>query len=133
MSKLMTLQELVDIENKYGIDDFILYFNDFIDEINRRIKNNDKSIENIFKKEPNWGNLDKKRISWIVSASNHIISKSNKSIKRYKWMIDEKFVLKKPYFACNAKGMLRVILLQESPYWFAMNNIWVSENVLNRV
>ena len=61
MSKLMTLQELVDIENKYGIDDFILYFNNFLDEINRRVKNNDKSIENIFLKKNQTGVILRKR------------------------------------------------------------------------
>lgn len=54
-------------------------------------------------------------------------------LERPDWVYDESTFLKKPYFALNAKGGLRVILLQESPRWFRARNLFVSENCLERV
>lgn len=124
----MTFQELVDIKSqdngKYKIS-----FNNFIMDL---YENPDK-YGNFLEKEPDWGKLDEKSVSLIVSNMYHLARKTNWSMKVYPWMSDEKFILKEPYFALNAKGMLKVILLQESPKDFRRNNIYVSENVLEKI
>jgi len=49
------------------------------------------------------------------------------------WVFKEKYFLKEPMFALNAKGDLRTILLVESPNEFLVRNIFVSNNCLQRV
>ena len=54
-------------------------------------------------------------------------------IKRPDWIFDESTYLDKPYFALNAKGDLRIILIQESPKWYRSRNLFVSANCSERV
>jgi len=49
------------------------------------------------------------------------------------WVFKEKYFLKDPMFALDAKGMLRLVLLVESPNEFVVRNIFVTENCLQRV
>ncbi|MBQ9232542.1 MAG: hypothetical protein IJ167_00715, partial [Lachnospiraceae bacterium] len=106
-----------------------IVFNNFVIDL---YKNSNK-YKDFLKIEPDWKTLDQKSISLIVSSMYHLARKTEWKMKVYSWMLDEKFILKEPYFALNAKGMLKVILLQESPKDFRRNNIYVSANVLEKV
>ena len=54
-------------------------------------------------------------------------------MQRPDWIFDPQTYLKKPFFAMNAKGPLRVILLQESPKWYRCRNLFVTANCSSRV
>ena len=54
-------------------------------------------------------------------------------INRPEWIFDSRTYLDHPYFAMNAKGDFRVVLLKESPKWFRCRNIFVTANCLERV
>ncbi|MCD5413404.1 MAG: hypothetical protein LR001_00130 [Clostridiales bacterium] len=49
------------------------------------------------------------------------------------WVFKEKYFLKEPYFSLDSKGMLKLILLLESPIEFRMRNVFVNNNTLTRV
>ena len=125
----MTLQTLIDIKCRNNNEYCKIVFNNFIIDL---YKNSNK-YKDFLKIEPDWKKLDQKSISLIVSSMYHLARKTEWKMKVYPWMLDEKFILKEPYFALNAKGMLKVILLQESPKDFRRNNIYVSANVLEKV
>lgn len=122
----MTLQELINIKQldnaKYKV-----IFGDLVSDI---YKNKPQYVD-FLKNEPDWGTLEPQEISLIVSNFSHLARKTN--MKLYAWLFDEKYILRDPYFALNAKGKLRVILLQESPLDYRRNNIFVSKNVLSKV
>ena len=54
-------------------------------------------------------------------------------VKRPDWIFDPSTYLHEPYFSMNAKGGLRLILLQESPRWYRSRNLFVSANCSERV
>lgn len=54
-------------------------------------------------------------------------------IEQPSWVFDNSTYLHKPYFSMNAKGDLRMILIQESPCWFRSRNLFVSNNCIERV
>lgn len=124
----MTLQTLIDIKCKNN-SEYKIVFNNFVIDLYK----NQNKYKDFLKIEPDWKKLDQKSISLIVSSMYHLARKTEWKMKVYSWMLDEKFILKEPYFALNAKGMLKVILLQESPKDFRRNNIYVSANVLEKV
>jgi hypothetical protein len=49
------------------------------------------------------------------------------------WTLKECYTLKEPWFAMDAKGDLRIVLLAESPNPFRIRNIFTTDNVLRRV
>ena len=124
----MTLQTLIDIKCKNN-NEYKIVFNNFVIDLYK----NPNKYKDFLKIEPDWKKLDQKSISLIVSSMYHLARKTEWKMKVYSWMLDEKFILKEPYFALNAKGMLKVILLKESPKDFSRNNIYVSANVLEKV
>lgn len=54
-------------------------------------------------------------------------------VDRPSWIFDSSTYLKRPYFSMNAKGDLRIILIQESPCWYRSRNIFVSKNCAERI
>lgn len=54
-------------------------------------------------------------------------------ITRPDWIFDSRTYLDDPYFSMNAKGPLRIILIQESPKWYRSRNLFVSANCSQRV
>jgi len=126
----MTLQELVDVKREDNAKYKIL-FGDLVADIYSC--KDDVKYSSFLEKEPNWDGLEKKDISLIVSAFVHLSDLTQGKIKAYKWLYSQKFILDEPYFALNAKGGLRDILLQESPPAYRRNNIFVSANVLTKV
>lgn len=124
---MKTLQELVNLKNtdnsKYKIE---------FGNIVMQIYQNNTNYQRYLKNEPEWGALEQKEISLIVSNFSHL-ARITGHMYLYSWLFDEKFILERPYFALDAKGMLRVVLLQESPFDYRRNNIFVSANVLTKV
>lgn len=50
------------------------------------------------------------------------------------WVFDKRYCLTdKPFFACNARGNLRLLFMYKSPPEFKRRNLFVDENVLKRV
>ena len=50
------------------------------------------------------------------------------------WVFDERCYLRdKPFFGCNAKGDLRLLFMYKSPPEFKHRNLFVDENILQRV
>lgn len=49
------------------------------------------------------------------------------------WVLDPSTYLDHPVFAMNAKGALRLVLIQESPCWYRSRNLFVTENCSSRV
>ena len=50
------------------------------------------------------------------------------------WVFDQRCYLKdKPFFGCNARGALRLLFMYKSPPEFKHRNLFVDENVLQRV
>ena len=51
------------------------------------------------------------------------------------WVFDSRCYLSgtTPYFACNAKGKLRLLFMYKSPSEFKHRNLFVDENILVRV
>lgn len=122
----ISLQELVNLKQTNN-SKYKIIFGDLVSDIYK----NNLNYKNYLKDEPDWGNLDQKEISLIVSNFSHLARLNN--LNMYSWLFNEKYILPEPYFALNAKGMLRVILLQESPTDYRRNNIFVSANVLSKV
>lgn len=54
-------------------------------------------------------------------------------VPRPDWIFDSQVYLNEPQFSMNAKGALRLILLQESPKWYRSRNLFVSANCSRRV
>lgn len=76
-------------------------------------------------------NLSSVNKSMLAATVDELCHECN--IKRPKWIFDPSTYLKKPYFALNAKGDLRIILLQESPKWYRSRNLFVTANCSERV
>lgn len=50
-----------------------------------------------------------------------------------KWVYESRFFLDQPYFAGDARGAFRIILIQESPVEFSKRNVYVTSDSLVRV
>lgn len=83
--------------------------------------------------EPDWGDLSVEKMAYFVSSLEWICDHLSQETTKPQWFYDEKFCLETPLFAMNAQGMLRLVLMIESPVEFKMRNIYVSKNVLERV
>ena len=123
-----TLQDIVDNLNNENNANL---YGDFLDFTRNKFKNGEIK-ENFFNFEPKRPNdLDKKHISYFVAVIHSLCHEFN--INTPKWILNNKFVLEDPYFAMNAKGMLRISLIFESPKEFRMRNMYMTENVIRRV
>ena len=108
-----------------------IIYGDWLDEIRESFKNGKLNNE-YFLKEPIFNkNLNKEHKSYFVSVCHYLCNEFNFDISS--WIYKSKWILKEPYFSMNAKGMLKLVLLQESPYEFKKNNIFVTKNVLKRI
>ena len=85
----------------------------------------------IFAQEPSFDDIPLERQAYWAGVAHHISNILN--IPPPKWVFKDKYFLDEPLFGMNAKGMLRLVLLVESPTAFRIRNIFVSENALSRV
>ena len=49
------------------------------------------------------------------------------------WVFDERCYSPRPFFGCRARANLRLLFMYQSPAEFKHRNLFVDENVLNRV
>ena len=68
--------------------------------------------------------------SFIAASVDYLCNKYN--IDQPEWVYKDEFVLKHPYFAADAKGDLRIYLLQMSPKEFRTRHVYVDEDPLSR-
>ena len=91
-----------------------------------------KEKERLFKKEPKWGSrLLKKYKSYLVSSFMYLCEKD--SIKIPSWMLNDKFILKEPFFTdegCNDD--MKGYLLANSPSCYRLYNIYTERKPLRR-
>lgn len=76
-------------------------------------------------------NLTISEKSLLAATVDEICSMNN--IDPPNWVFDPSTYLDEPVFAMNARGPLRIILLQESPCWYRSRNLFVSKNCSERV
>lgn len=124
------MESLQNVVNKLNNKNNALILGDFLDDI-RHCHNLNQLNKKYFDKRPIFPNIDKKHISYFVSVLHSLCNEFNMKVPE--WIYDKKYILKDPYFAANAKGNLRIILIAESPSEFRCRNIFVSNNATRRV
>lgn len=107
-------------------EDFNFAFNNLIDDFNR-CPNYDLVSDNILDIE----NLNSVQKSLISALVDELCTTHN--IRHPEWIFSSECYLSEPYFALNAKGKLRIVLLSESPSWYRSRNLFVSRNCSERV
>ncbi len=84
------------------------------------------------KEEPvKYENISIGKYAYIAGSVENLCRKYE--VEFPKWVYKDKYFLKEPYFSLNAKGMLRVVLVIESPIEYRMRNVFVNDNTLTRV
>ena len=132
MNHKKTLKEIIDaIYNNEGTGyNFSHYIGDFLDffyqeqrtEADRLLLIEDEPIE--------YENIPKWQYSYIAAMVHSLCLKYN--LNWPIWALNKKYVLSEPYFAMDAKGDLRLILILESPYPFRARNMFAESNTLSR-
>lgn len=108
---------------------FFIYFGNFLDEF-YSATNQERS--EMVRDEPRWPEeIPAYKMAFLAGAVEKLCL--DHDIEVPDWVGKDKYVLRDPYFALNAKGDLRMVLLVESPPEFKARNIFVSENCLERV
>lgn len=112
-----------------NIDDFEIHLGNFLDEFYR----SSKTVRiDMVKDEPEYfETISKQTYAFLAGAVEKLCNDSE--LEPPGWVFKEKYFLKDPMFALDAKGMLRLVLLVESPNEFVVRNIFVTENCLQRV
>jgi hypothetical protein len=107
---------------------FWIRFGNYIDDI-KRMENTKylNSIDN----EPNMEHLCDLGRATVVSTLHYYCSK--KGLKPPSWIMQKKFILKKPYFSMDTRGPYRRYLLVVSPNEFKLRNMFVENNGVERV
>jgi len=102
---------------------------DFLDEF---YATNKVKKKNMVKDEPEYlDSISQQTYAFLAGAVEKLCNDSG--LRPPFWVFKAKYFLKDPMFAIDAKGMLRVYLLVESPNEFVVRNIFVTENCLRRV
>ena len=122
----MTVNELITLSSD-DISNFEIHVGNFLDEFYRRDK---KEKAAMVAKPPN-KKLPAKQMAFLAATVEKLCNDSG--ISPPKWVFEKQYFLEEPYFALDAQGMLRVILLLESPNEFLVRNIFISNNALSRV
>ena len=124
----MTVAEVVKwtCEN---IDDFEINLGNFLDEFYR----SSKTVKiDMVKDEPEYfETISQQTYAFLAGAVEKLCNDSE--LEPPDWVFKKKYFLKDPMFALDAEGMLRLVLLVESPNEFVVRNIFVTENCLQRV
>jgi hypothetical protein len=123
----MTITEVLKSTSNNN-SNYNILFGDFLDEFYRSDKTAKMAM---IKDEPEvFSNVSISKYAFLAGAAEKLCTDSG--LEPPKWVFKEKYYLKDPVFAVNAKGNLRIILLAESPNEFVARNVFVSENCLHR-
>lgn len=117
---------MITLRNRCIDEPFGLAKNNLLDDFRRNpsydmIKDSILDLDNI-------SDVEKSMLAATVDELCHECK-----IQRPDWIFDPSTYLDKPYFAMNAKGDLRIILLHESPKWYRSRNLFVTANCSERV
>ncbi|OGO82429.1 MAG: hypothetical protein A2Y21_01315 [Clostridiales bacterium GWC2_40_7] len=124
----MTVAEVVKSTSE-NIKEYKIYLGDFLDEF---YASDIKTKIEMIKEEPGeYEGISQQTYAFIAGAVEKLSNDSK--FKPPEWVFKAKYFLKDPMFSLDAKGMLRLILLVESPNEFVVRNIFVTENCLQRV
>lgn len=121
----MTINDV--FENIYKGNDFFICFGNFLDEFYR--KNNYERIKMVGT-EPEY-NISMEYKAFLAAAVHKLANDFQIDVPN--WVFKKEYYLKEPYFDCNARGKLRLLFMYKSPTEFKHRNIFVDENILQRV
>jgi hypothetical protein len=109
--------------------DLYLLLGDFLDEFRRA---NPKAKAAMLGGTPE--NMANAEYVPFLAATAHKLANDN-ALRPPRWVFAKRCYLPgdQPYFACNAKGKLRLLFMYKSPPEFKHRNLFVDENVLARV
>lgn len=108
--------------------DFYLCIGDFLDEFYRA---DSKSRSTILEAPPDFS-IDSVQLAYLASVVHKLAN--DYGLTAPAWVFDERCYLRdKPFFGCKAKGNLRLLFMYKSPTEFKHRNLFVDENVLQRV
>jgi hypothetical protein len=111
-------------------EDFYLLLGDFLDDFYR---SDTSSCQRMIETRPNENDVKEQQVySAFAAATAHKLANDRK-LSVPAWVSEKQFYLGKPFFGGNAKGNLRWWFLYNSPSEFKHRNLFVCENVLERV
>lgn len=124
----MTIAEVVKLTSG-NTKEFEIYLGDFLDEFYAADKVKKKHM---VREEPEYFiSISQQTYAFLAGAIEKLCN--DIGLRPPSWVFRDKYFFKDPMFAIDAKGMLRVYLLVESPNEFVVRNIFVTENCLQRV
>ena len=124
-----TLQNV--LMNTHTGGDYYLWLGDFLDEFYR----SEQSVRQKMIDMPPMGSALKNKQEHLsfTAATAHKLA-NDYGLVVPKWVFEEQYFMKSaPFFACRAKGDLRLLFMYKSPAEFKHRNLFVDENVLSRV
>lgn len=108
---------------------FSICFGDFLDEFYSSSSENQSAMIN---EEPlRYKDIDRPIYVYAAAAVHKLANDYNLPVPA--WVFEPYYFLDRPYFAMNAKGTLRLLLLYQSPPEFKFRNFFEMENTLTRV
>ena len=108
--------------------DFYLCLGEFLDEFYSK---GDSGRRAMILPSPGF-DVKKEHVAYLAATVHKLANDYN--IEAPEWVFDRRCYLQdKPFFGCNAKGDLRLLFMYKSPAEFKHRNLFVDENVLNRV
>ena len=109
--------------------DFYILLGDFLDAFFKAPT--DVQVQMI--REPPEDMDRQEHVPFLASAAHKLAN--DYGLEPPRWVFEKRCYLpgRNPFFACNAKGKLRLLFMYKSPAEFKHRNLFVDENVLRRV
>jgi hypothetical protein len=109
--------------------DFYLLLGDFLDAFYKAPSG--VQAQMIHKSPENMNSQE--RVPFLASAAHKLAN--DYGLEPPRWAFEKRCYLpgRTPYFACNARGKLRLLFMYKSPAEFKHRNLFVDENVLSRM
>ena len=108
--------------------DFYLLLGDFLDEYYAAVP--EKKAQMVA--EPPEDLPQREWLPFLAAAAHKLCN--DDGLAPPPWVFDGRCYLRgKPFFACHAKGNLRLLFMYKSPIEFKHRNLFVDENALARV
>ncbi|MGB4313240.1 MAG: hypothetical protein ACOX0L_06370 [Natronincolaceae bacterium] len=121
----MTINDV--FKNIYKGESFYICFGNFLDEFYRK---NGHERAKMIETEPGY-DIPVEQKAFLASAVHKLANDFQIDVPG--WVFKKEYYLKEPYFDCNARGKLRLLFMYKSPAEFKHRNVFVDENILQRV
>ena len=124
------MNSIADIAKKTNAGgDFYLLLGNFLDAFYKASAN----VRAQMISEPPEGMDRPEYVPFLASAAHKLAN--DYGLEPPRWAFEKRCYLpgRNPFFACNAKGKLRLLFMYKSPAEFKHRNLFVDENVLGRV